>query len=46
MDQPSGRAQSQGRERVGSSKTLPEKHITSKAEYIILSKAYPGVGIL
>jgi hypothetical protein len=32
-NQPSGRAQGQGRGRVGSSKTLPEKHITSKAEY-------------
>jgi hypothetical protein len=32
-DQPFRRAQGQDRERVGSSKTLPEKHVTSKAEY-------------
>jgi hypothetical protein len=32
-DQPSGRAQGQDRGRVGSSRTLPEKHKTGKAEY-------------
>jgi hypothetical protein len=46
-DQPSGRAQGQGKGRVGSSKTLPEKHKTRKAEYTkkvfgCLNQLYPG----
>jgi hypothetical protein len=40
-DQPFGRAQGQDRGRVGSSKTLPEKHITSKAEYSNTQQGLP-----
>jgi hypothetical protein len=43
-DQPSGRAQSQDRGRVGSSKTLPEKHKTSKAECTNTQQGLPGFG--
>jgi hypothetical protein len=43
-DQPSGRAQGQGRGRVGSSKMFPEKHITSNAEYTNTQQGLPGVG--
>jgi hypothetical protein len=32
-DQPSGKAQGQDKGRVGASKTLPEKQVTSKTEY-------------
>jgi hypothetical protein len=45
MDQPSGRAQGQDRGRVGSSKTLPEKHKTSKAEYTNTQQGLPVHGI-
>jgi hypothetical protein len=44
MDQPSGRAQGHDRERVGSSKALPEKHKTSKAEYTNTQQGLPGIG--
>jgi hypothetical protein len=43
-DQSSGRAQGQDRGRVGSSKTLPEKHKTSKAEYTNTQQGLPGIG--
>jgi hypothetical protein len=47
MDQPSGKAQGQGKGRVGSSKILPEKNIKlARLSILILSKAYPGLGIL
>jgi hypothetical protein len=42
-DQPSGRAQGQDRGRVGSPKTLPEKHIASKAEYTNTQQGLPGI---
>jgi hypothetical protein len=42
-DQPSERAQGQGKERVGSSKALPEKHKTSKAEYTNTQQGLPGI---
>jgi hypothetical protein len=44
-DQPSGKAQGQGRGRVGSSKTLPEKHVTSKTEYTNTQQGLPVHGI-
>jgi hypothetical protein len=44
MDQPSGKAQGQDRGRVGSSKTLPEKHIASKTEYTHTQQDLPGIG--
>jgi hypothetical protein len=43
-NQPSGRAQGQDRGRVGSSRTLPEKHITSKTEYTNTQQGLPGIG--
>jgi hypothetical protein len=46
MDQPSGRSQGQDRGRVGSSKALPEKHKTSKAEYTNTQQGLPFQGIL
>jgi hypothetical protein len=44
MDQPSGRAQGQNRGREGSSKALPEKHKTSKAEYTNTQQGLPEFG--
>jgi hypothetical protein len=46
MDQPSGRAQGQDRGRVGSSRTLPEKQVTSKTEYTNTQQGLPVHGIL
>jgi hypothetical protein len=46
MDQPSGRAHGQDRRKVASSKTLPEKHITSKTEYTNTQQGLPVHGIL
>jgi hypothetical protein len=43
-DQSSGRAQGHDRERVGSSKALPEKYKTSKAEYTNTQQGLPGIG--
>jgi hypothetical protein len=43
-DQPSGRAQGQDRGRVGASKTLPEKQVTSKTEYTNTQQGLPGIG--
>jgi hypothetical protein len=45
-DQPSGRAQGHDKEKVGSSKALPEKHKLARLSILILSKAYPFHGIL
>jgi hypothetical protein len=45
-DQPSGKASGQDRGREGSSKTLPEKHITSKTEYTNTQQGLPVHGIL
>jgi hypothetical protein len=42
-DQLSGRAQGHDRGRVGSSKVLPEKHITSKTEYTNTQQGLPGI---
>jgi hypothetical protein len=46
MNQPSGRAQGHDKERVGSSKALPEKHKASKTEYTNTQQGLPGYGIL
>jgi hypothetical protein len=45
-DQSTGRAQGQGKGRVGSSKILREKHKLARLSILILSKAYPELGIL
>jgi hypothetical protein len=43
-DQPSGKAQDQGKGRVGSSKILPEKYKASKDEYTNTQQGLPGIG--
>jgi hypothetical protein len=44
MDQPSGRAHGQDKERVGSSKALPGKYKASKTEYTNTQQGLPGIG--
>jgi hypothetical protein len=45
-DQSSGRAQGQDKGRVGASKTIPEKQVTSNTEYTNTQQGLPGYGIL
>ena len=44
-DQPEGKVHGQVRVEIISSKLIPENSATSKAEQLILSKAYPSLDI-